>query len=123
MTTPSSSTKVTYSSASVDMSELHRRFDAALADVKARLGKEYPLYIDGQPVSSPLPPVVDLMPADTSVVLGKFASASAALVEKAIAGAKAVHPAAGAAAFTRRNGAEEALRFREGLRPCPLSIC
>ena len=93
MTTSSSSSKVTYSSASVDMTEFHRRFDAALADLRGRLGREYPLYIGGQPVTSPLPPVVDLAPADTSVVLGKFASSTGALVEQAISGAKAVQKA------------------------------
>lgn len=93
MTASSSSSKVTYSSASVDMSELHRRFDEALADVRSRAGKEYPLFIGGQPVSSPLPPVVDLAPADTSLILGKFASASGALVADAIAGAKAAQKA------------------------------
>jgi 1-pyrroline-5-carboxylate dehydrogenase len=90
VTTSSSSSKVTYSSASVDMTDFHRRYDAALADVRGRLGKEYPLYIDGKPVASPLPPVVDLAPVDTSVVLGKFASANADLVAQAIRGAKAV---------------------------------
>lgn len=93
MTTSASSTKITYSSASVDMTEFHRLFDAALADVRGRLGKDYPLYINGQAVHSPLPPVVDLAPADTSVVLGKFASASAELVADAIAGARAVQKA------------------------------
>ena len=93
MTTSSSTSKVTYSSTSVDMTELHRRFDAALADVRGRLGQEHPLFIDGQAVSSPLPPIVDLAPADNSVVLGKFASASAELVEQAIRGAKAAQKA------------------------------
>ncbi|MEZ4294011.1 MAG: aldehyde dehydrogenase family protein [Polyangiaceae bacterium] len=89
MTTSASTSKVTYSSTSVDMTDFHRRFDAAIADVKSRAGQEHPLYINGEAVSSPLPPIVDLAPADNSLVLGKFASASAALVEQAISGARA----------------------------------
>ena len=75
-----SSSKVTYSSTSVDMTEFHRRFDAALADLRGKLGQEHALYIDGEAVRSPLPPVADLAPADNSVVLVKFASASGELV-------------------------------------------
>ena len=88
-----SSSKITYSSASVDMTEFHARFDAALADVRAKAGQEHSLFIDGEPVKSPLPPIVDLAPADTSLVLGKFASASGELVERAIKGAKAAQKA------------------------------
>ncbi len=93
MSASSSSSKVTYSSASVDMTELHQRFDAALSQVRANLGKQYPLYIDGAEVQSPLPPIVDLAPADNSIILGKFASANAELVERAIRGAKTVQKA------------------------------
>lgn len=93
MTTSSSAPKVTYSSASVDMADFHRRFDAALADVRGRLGQDHALHIDGEAVASPLPPIVDLAPADNSVVLGRFASASAELVERAIEGARAAQKA------------------------------
>lgn len=117
MTASSSTSKVTYSSASVDMTDFHRRFDAALADVRGRLGREYPLYIDGQPVTSPLPPIVDLAPADTSVVLGKFASASGALVEQAISGAKAAQKAWGKRPYRERTAvlrrAAEIIRERK----------
>ena len=102
MTASASSSKITYSSASVDMTEFHRLFDEALAALRASLGKEYPLHIDGEAVTSPLPLIVDLAPADNSVVLGKFASASGELVQKAIAGAKRAQKAWAKKTFQER---------------------
>lgn len=117
MTASSSSPKVTYSSSSADMTELDRHFDAALAAVKSRFGQEHPLHIDGRPVSSPLPPIVDVAPADTSVVLGKFASANADLVAQAIRGAKAAQKAWGRLPYGERTAilrrAAEIIRQRK----------
>jgi 1-pyrroline-5-carboxylate dehydrogenase len=99
------------------MTEFHRRFDAALADVRARAGQEHSLHIDGQAVASPLPPIVDLAPADNSLVLGKFASATGELVQKAIAGAKAVQKAWARRPFKERTAilrrAAEIIRERK----------
>jgi 1-pyrroline-5-carboxylate dehydrogenase len=89
MSTQASTFKVTYSSATQDLTELHRLFDDALAKVKARFGEEHPLYIDGKPETSKLPPIVDRMPADTNVVLGRFSSASSEHVERAVRAARA----------------------------------
>ncbi|MEE8425450.1 MAG: aldehyde dehydrogenase family protein, partial [Elusimicrobiota bacterium] len=43
-----------------------------------------PLYIDGNAVKSPEKPIVDVSPIDTGLILGKFASATTELAEKAV---------------------------------------
>jgi 1-pyrroline-5-carboxylate dehydrogenase len=81
--------KITYTSANVDMEAFHRAFDAALAEVRQEAGRSYPLYLDGQAVDVPgAAPIVDVSPIDTSLVLGRFASAQASHVDLAIRGAK-----------------------------------
>ncbi|MBI4668887.1 MAG: aldehyde dehydrogenase family protein [Elusimicrobia bacterium] len=80
--------KVTYTSANADMGEFHKFFDEALALVKKRAGREYPLYIYGQPVKSTLPPLTDTSPINTSIVLGKFASATEQHVDQAVRAAR-----------------------------------
>jgi len=81
--------KITYTSATVDWDAFHRQFDDALARVRAQLGREYPLYIAGEAVTSTAKPIVDTSPIDTSVVLGRFATATAAHVDRAVAAARA----------------------------------
>ncbi len=68
--------KITYTSASVDWELFHRQFDEALAHARGQLGRDYPLYIAGEAVPSPAPPIVDRSPIDTAVVLGCFAAAT-----------------------------------------------
>jgi len=82
------SSKITYSSAAADMGEFHKRFDDAIARLRAESGKDHPLWIDGEPVTADNPPVVDVMPADSSFVLGRFAAAGPAQVQMAIAAAR-----------------------------------
>src|SRR3989442_583781 len=81
--------KITYTSANVDWDSFHRQFDAALARVRAQLGRDYPLYIGRDAVSSDGPPLVDVSPIDTSTVLGRFASATPEQVGRAVAAAQA----------------------------------
>src|SRR5713226_3134372 len=71
--------KVTYTSANVD---------EALARVRAQLGRDYPLYIGRDAVPSGGPPIVDASPIDTSVMLGRFATATPEQVGRAVAAAK-----------------------------------
>ena len=85
--------KITYTSANVDWDSFHRQFDAALAQVRAQLGREYPLYIGGAAVTTTAKPIVDTSPIDTRVVLGRFAVATAAQVDRAVAAARAAQPA------------------------------
>src|SRR2546425_3236082 len=80
--------KVTYTSANVDWELFHRQFDEALARVRAQLGRDYPLYIGRDAVPSGGPPIVDASPIDTSVMLGRFATATPEQVGRAVAAAK-----------------------------------
>ncbi len=85
--------KITYTSASVDWELFHRQFDEALAHARGQLGRDYPLYIAGEAVTSPAPPIVDRSPIDTAVVLGRFAAATPAHVDRAVSAARAAQPA------------------------------
>ena len=92
-TTAPAQSKITYTSANVDWELFHRQFDDALARVRAQLGRDYPLYIAGEAVASTAAPIVDTSPIDTSLVLGNFATATAAHVDRAVEVARAVQPA------------------------------
>jgi len=81
--------KITYTSANVDWDSFHREFDDALARIRAQLGRDYPLYIGRDAVPSGGPPIVDASPIDSSVMLGRFATATPEQVGRAVAAAKA----------------------------------
>lgn len=100
-TAPTTS-KITYTSANVDWEEFHRRFDEALAWVRAQQGREYPLYIGGEPTPSAVPPIVDTSPIDTSVVLGNFAAATPEHVHRAVTAAKRAQRSWGRTAWRER---------------------
>src|SRR5881227_4406907 len=85
--------KITYTSASVDWELFHRQFDDALARVRGQLGGDYPLYIAGEAVPSPAPPIIDRSPIDTGVVLGRFTAATPPQVDRAVSAARAGQPA------------------------------
>ena len=80
--------KITYTSASGDLEEFHRLFDAGLAAVRQRAGGSHPFYIGGEAVTSTLDPLVDRSPVDTSYVLGRFAAAAPAHVDAAVRSAQ-----------------------------------
>jgi RHH-type transcriptional regulator, proline utilization regulon repressor / proline dehydrogenase / delta 1-pyrroline-5-carboxylate dehydrogenase len=80
--------------AMVDFTRADHRaaFPKAIADVRTRLGKTYPLFINGKEVQTQdLIPTVN--PAKPSEVLGKVCQAGIPQVEQAIAAAKAAFPA------------------------------
>jgi 1-pyrroline-5-carboxylate dehydrogenase len=85
-------TKITYTSTNVDLELFHHDFDAALADVRAAAGGEHPNIIGGEPVMAPGAPLVDVTPIDTRVVLGRFAAARPAEVDRAVTAARAAQP-------------------------------
>jgi len=85
--------KITYTSASVDWELFHRQFDEALTHARGQLGREYPLYIAGEAVPSPAPAIIDRSPIDTAFVLGRFAAATPAQVDRAVSAARAAQPA------------------------------
>jgi 1-pyrroline-5-carboxylate dehydrogenase len=96
--------KVTYTSTNVDLDEFHRAFDAALGQLRASLGKTFPLYIGGQPVEGTGggEPIVDTSPIDTSLVLGRFAAAGPEQIDRAVAAARAAQKAWAAMAWRER---------------------
>src|SRR5260370_41561987 len=81
--------KITYTSANVDWEQFHRQFDDALGRVRGELGRDYPLYIAGEPVTSPARPLGDPSPIDIDITLGRFSVATAQHVDRALAPAKA----------------------------------
>jgi 1-pyrroline-5-carboxylate dehydrogenase len=93
--TATAQSKITYTSANVDWESFHREFDDALARVRAEFGRDYPLYIAGEAVPSNAKRIVDTSPIDTTMVLGNFATAIAAHVDRAVAAARAAQPAWG----------------------------
>ena len=92
---PGGEDKITYTSANVDWDLFDRQFDEALDRVRAQFGREYPLYIGGEAVTSSAKPIVDTSPIDTRIVLGNFATATAAHVNQAVMAARAAQAAWG----------------------------
>jgi len=81
--------KITYTSADVDWELFHRQFDGALERIRAQAGRDHPLFINGDAATSPEEQIVDVSPADTGVVLGRFAAARPEHVARAVAAARA----------------------------------
>jgi 1-pyrroline-5-carboxylate dehydrogenase len=81
-------TKITYTSATGDLDEFHRRFDSGLREVREGAGQLHPFYIDGEPVRSDEEPLVDRSPIDTTNILGRFAGATDAHVDRAVQAAR-----------------------------------
>jgi len=78
--------KLTYATMFDPPEELHLRFEAALAAVRAGLGAVHTLHIGGADVAAGASEE-KCCPADTRVVLGRFPLAAAADVERAMAAA------------------------------------
>jgi 1-pyrroline-5-carboxylate dehydrogenase len=95
-------TKITYTSANADMTEFHKLFDAALKAVRAKAGTEHPLWIDGKAVKSASPLLEDVSPIDTSLILGKFQSATAEHVDLAVKAARRLQKEWGALPWQER---------------------
>jgi 1-pyrroline-5-carboxylate dehydrogenase len=85
-------TKITYTSASGDLEEFHRRFDAALGSIRKTSGALHPFYIEGAPVETSEEPLMDVSPIDTSFVLGWFAAATEEQVDAAVRAARRAQP-------------------------------
>jgi len=83
--------KLTYSTMFDPPEELHSRFEVALAEVRADLGKTHTMYIDGSDVEG-AGTYEKRSPVDQRVVLGRFPVGAAADVERAMAGAKRTFP-------------------------------
>lgn len=81
-------TKVTYTSATGDLEDFHRRFDAGLALVRGQSGALHPFYIDDKSIESDQEPLIDHSPIDTAVVLGRFGAATREHVDQAVTAAR-----------------------------------
>jgi 1-pyrroline-5-carboxylate dehydrogenase len=77
-------TKITYSSADVDLDAFHAAFDSALGALRETLGREYTNWIGGTAVAGNGRPLVDVTPIDTRLVLGRFAAARTTDVDRAV---------------------------------------
>jgi 1-pyrroline-5-carboxylate dehydrogenase len=95
-------TKITYTSATGDLDEFHRQFDAALKEVRRNAGQTHPFYIGGSPVTTEAEPLVDVSPIDTSLVLGRFSAAGREHVESAVRSARGTQPAWARAGWKQR---------------------
>jgi 1-pyrroline-5-carboxylate dehydrogenase len=85
--------RITYTSASGNLDEFHRRFDAALEHVRGQSGQHRPFYVGGSPVHISENPLVDRSPIDTSLVLARFSAARVQDVDSAVAAARRAQPA------------------------------
>ena len=83
--------KVTYISLSADDPALDAAFEAAIAEVRAALGRDYPLHVAGK-TRAGAAPIESRSPTDTRVVVARVATATAADVNDAVAAARAAFP-------------------------------
>ncbi len=80
--------RVTYATLSADNEELQKAYDEGVEEARAELGKEYPVVVSGEERwSGEL--FEERSPIDDQIVVGKFAQASIADVDDAVAAAKA----------------------------------
>ena len=79
--------KITYTSTTGDLDDFHRRFDAALASVRAAAGGRHLCRIGGEAVETGGEPLEDRSPID-GTVLGRFAAAGPSDVDRAVAAAR-----------------------------------
>lgn len=86
-----SSFKLTYATMFNPPEELHARFDQALEQVKANLGKEHAMIINGEEHFA-TDKFEDRSPADTRVLLGVFQKGAAADAQAALAAARVAFP-------------------------------
>jgi 1-pyrroline-5-carboxylate dehydrogenase len=88
---PSASFKLTYATMFAPPPELHTCFEVALAQLKANLGKEHAMFINGREVLAK-DKFEDRCPADTALVLGIFQSGSEQDAHAALAAARKAFP-------------------------------
>src|SRR5436305_4224793 len=86
-------TKITYATLGGEqLDDLHRALDDAIAKAPQTFGREYLLYINGQPVKAEQQ-FEDRSPIDTGILIGKFQQGTREHVRAAIAAARSAHPA------------------------------
>ena len=86
-----SSFELTYATMFEPPEELHERYEAALADVRANLGLTHTMFIDGKEVEAQ-DTFEDRSPIDTDLVLGVFQKGNQAHAESALKAARKAFP-------------------------------
>jgi len=81
--------KITYTTTSGDLEDFHRRFDAGLEHIRSTAGRRHLNWIGGEAVETRGEALEDRSPIDTSLLLGTFAAAGAAEVDRAVRAARA----------------------------------
>src|SRR5438552_3470073 len=95
-------TKITYATLGGEqLDDLHRALDDAIAKAPRTFGREYLLYINGQPVKAEQQ-FEDRSPIDTSILIGKFQQGTREHVRSAIAAARSAYPAWAARPWQQR---------------------
>jgi 1-pyrroline-5-carboxylate dehydrogenase len=98
----SSDPRITYTSATGDLEDFHLRFDAGLAAVRSKAGRDHGARIDGEEVHTSAAPILDRAPADTRILLGTFTAATPAEVGRSVAAARKAQPDWGRRDWTDR---------------------
>ena len=84
--------KITYATLSNDNEDLHRGFEAAVADARTKLGWHYKNYINGE-WRDGAESFEARSPIDRDLLMGTFATATTKDVDDAVAAARAAQPA------------------------------
>ncbi|WP_152222930.1 aldehyde dehydrogenase family protein [Pseudomonas sp. SCB32] len=84
--------KLTYSTMYAPPAALHERFERALDEVRADLGRDHALFIDGKDVFAAAP-LEKRSPVDQNLLLGRFHVAEREQVDAALAAARSAFPA------------------------------
>lgn len=85
-------TKITYATMSTDNEELNRAYEEAVERVKAGLGKDHPFFVNGRERWGE-GFYEERSPIDSEILVGRYAQATKADVNEAVAAAKAYFPA------------------------------
>lgn len=89
MVTEALDLKITYTTMSVEQSEIfNAAYDEALARVLASIGRTYPAYVAGDAVTAQPDPFESRSPNDTGMLLGRFQECGATEVDRAVAAAR-----------------------------------
>ncbi len=80
--------RVTYATLSADNEDLQRSYDEAAERVRAELGREYPIIVNGEERFTD-ERYDEPSPIDSNIVIGRFSQATASDVNEAVEGAKA----------------------------------
>ena len=81
---PTKQPKITYSAVGGNMDEIHAGFEAAVAKIKAGLGKTHQLFIGGQWVPGAGASFRTTSPIDRSLAMGEFTTASPQQIDDAV---------------------------------------